>query len=57
MTKLLCVLLALLFSLGGPVRGANIDFGRSSLAAEKTAARAVTRGGESSAAAAGRQSQ
>jgi filamentous hemagglutinin len=33
MTKLLCVLLTLLFSLSGPATGANGDFCRSSLAA------------------------
>ena len=33
MTRLLCVLLTLLFSLSGPAMGANGDFGRSSLAA------------------------
>ncbi|CAN5911172.1 hypothetical protein BH11VER1_BH11VER1_13630 [soil metagenome] len=34
MTRLLCVLLTLLFSLGGPAMGGNSDFGNSSLAAE-----------------------
>jgi hypothetical protein len=36
MTKLLCVLLTLLFSLSGPATGANGDFCRSSLAAKTT---------------------
>lgn len=33
MTRLLCVLLTLLFSLSGPAMGENSDFGRSSFAA------------------------
>jgi len=36
MTKLLCVLLSLLYSLGGPAMGVNGDFDRSSLAANNT---------------------
>jgi hypothetical protein len=34
MTRLICILLTLLFSLSGPALGANIDFCRSSIAVE-----------------------
>lgn len=44
MTRLLCALLALLFSLSGPAMGVNGDFGRSSVAAN-TASRLALGGG------------
>jgi hypothetical protein len=53
MTRLFCILLTLLFSLSGSAMGEYSDFGRWSNAANTVAP--VVRGGESSAAAIGRQ--
>ena len=39
MTRLLCILLTLLFSVSGPATGANSDFWQSSLAANNVAVR------------------
>jgi hypothetical protein len=53
MTRLICMLLTLLFSLNGPALGEFNDFGRWSNAANTVAP--VVRGGENTAAAIGRQ--